>query len=103
MCLGTGYQRQTRRRGQVAVYGVRGAVIEALNGMVREGAITGFQTLHFGKAETGEDPAVLVTVTGERDLASMRALAQRITSTLKPIAGDVIVTVRCNPPPQSTE
>ncbi len=87
----------------MAAYGVRGAVIEVLNGMVREGAITGFQTLHFGKAETGEDPTVLVTVTGERDLASMRALAQRISSALKLIAGDVIVTVRCNPPPQGTD
>ncbi len=87
----------------MAAYGVRGAVIEVLNRMVQEGAITGFQTRHFGKAETGEDPAVLVTVTGERDLATMRALAQRITSTLKPIAGDVIVTVQCNPPPPGTD
>ena len=87
----------------MAVYGVRGAVIEVLNGVVREGAITGFQTLHFGKANAGEDPTVVVTVTGERDLASMRALAQRITSVLKPIAGEVMVTIQCNPPPQSTD
>ena len=87
----------------MAVYGVRGAVIEVLNGMVQEGAITGFQTLHFGKANAGEAPTVLVPVMGERDLASMRALAQRITSALKPIAGDVMVTVQCNPPPQSTD
>jgi hypothetical protein len=87
----------------VAVYGVRGAVIEVLNGMVREGAITGFQTLHFGKANAGEDPTVVVTVTGERDLASMRALAQRITSALKPIAGDVMVTIQCNSPAQGTD
>ncbi len=87
----------------MAAYGIRGAVIEVLNGMVRAGAITGFQTLHFGKANAGEDPTVLVTVTGERDLATMRALAQRITSTLKPIAGDVIVTVQCNPLPPGTD
>ncbi len=87
----------------MAVYGVRGAVIEVLNGMVREGAITGFQTLHFGKANAGEAPTVVVTMTGERDLASMRALAQRITSALKPIAGDVMVTIQCNSPAQGTD
>ena len=85
----------------MAAYGVRGEVIEVLKELVRAGAITGFKIFHFSKADTGEDPTVLVTVAGEPDLASKRALAQRIATTLKPIAGDVVVTVQSEPSPQS--
>ncbi len=86
----------------MAAYGVRGEVIEVLKRMVQEGAISGFKMLHFGKADTGEDPMVLVTVAGEQDSASRRALAQRIRTALKPLAGDVVVTVQSEPPPQSS-
>ncbi len=87
---------------QMASYGTRGEVIEVLKGMVREGSISGFKMLHFGKADTGEDPTVLVTIAGEQDLASRRALAQRIRTALEPLAGDVVVTVQSEPPPQSS-
>ena len=87
---------------QMAAYGVRGEVIEVLKEFVREGVITGFKTLHFGKADTGEDPTILVTVAGEQDSASRRALAQRIRTALKPLAGDVVVTVQSEPSPHSS-
>ncbi len=86
----------------MVAYGVRGEVIEVLKGMVQEGALSGFKMLHFGKADTGEDPTILVTVAGEQDLASRRALAQRIRTALKPIAGDVVVTVQSERSPQSS-
>ena len=86
----------------MAAYGVRGEVIEVLKGMVQEGALSGFKMLHFGKADTGEDPTILVTVAGEQDLASRRALAQRIRTALKPTAGDVVVTVQSERSPQSS-
>ncbi len=86
----------------MAAYGMRGEVIEVLKEMVREGAITGFKMLHFGKADTGEDPTILVTVAGETDRAGRQALAQRIRTALKPIAGDVVVTVQSEPSPHSS-
>ncbi len=78
----------------MAAYGTRGEVIKVLNQMVGEGIITGFNTLHFGKAASGEDPTITVTVAGEPDAASMRALARKIANALEPIAGEVIVMVQ---------
>ena len=75
-------------------YGKRAVVVEFLSRMVQEGTIVSFQTLHFGKAETGEDPTVLIAVAGEMDKANRQALAQQIRATLQPLVGDVVVSVQ---------
>ena len=78
-------------------YGQRAVVVDFLNRMVREGTIESFRTLHFGKAETGEDPTVVVTVAGEPDTAAMQALRRRISDALTVLVGEVVVTVQKDP------
>ena len=82
----------------MTVYGDRAAVIAALDKMVQEGTILGFQTLHFGKADAEEDRAVIITVPSHLDTAAMQALAQEIRRTLRVLVGEVLVMVRhCSP------
>jgi hypothetical protein len=75
-------------------YGERAVVVEFLSRMVREGTIAGFRTLHFGKAETGEDPTVIVTVGCGPGAAEMRALRQKISDDLTVLVGEVVVIVQ---------
>ena len=78
----------------MSAYGARAAVSAALDKMVQEGTILGFQTLHFGKADAEEDRAVIVTVPSHVDAAAMRTLAQEIRRALQAVVGEVVVTVR---------
>ncbi len=82
----------------MSAYGARAAVIAALDRMIQEGTILGFQTLHFGKADSEEDRTVIVIVPSHIDAAAMRALAQEIRRTLRDLVGEVVVTVTCSPP-----
>jgi Mrp family chromosome partitioning ATPase len=81
----------------MSAYGARAAVIAALDRMVQEGTILGFQTLHFGKADTEEDRMVIVTAPGHLDAAAMQALAQEIRSALQVLVGEVVVIVTRSP------
>lgn len=79
-------------------YGKRAMVVDVLNHLVQEGTIASFRTLHFGKAETGEDPTVIVTVAGETDAAAMQALRRRISDTLNVLVGEIVVLVQRDQP-----
>jgi len=79
-------------------YGTRAVVVDFLSRMVREGTIADFQTLHFGKAETGEDPTVIVAVAGEPDTAAMQALRRRISDALNVLVGEIVVLVQRDQP-----
>ena len=81
----------------MSAYGARAAVIAALDRMVQEGTILGFQTLHFGKADAEEDRAVIVTAPNHLDAAAIRMLAQEIKGTLRVLVGEVVVTVTRSP------
>ena len=86
------------RPTHMSAYGDRAAVIAALDRMVQEGTILGFQTLHYGKADAEEDRAVIVTAPSYLDAAAMRLLAQEIRRTLQVLVGEVVVTVNRSPP-----
>ena len=75
-------------------YGKRAVVVDVLSRMVQEGTIVSFQTLHFGKAETGEDPTVIVTFGGGPGAAEMRELRQKISDDLTVLVGEVVVIVQ---------
>jgi hypothetical protein len=78
----------------MSAYGARAAIIAALDRMVQEGTILGFQMLHFGKADAEEDRAVIITAPNHLDAAAMQALAKEIRSALQVLVGEVVVTVR---------
>jgi hypothetical protein len=67
---------------------LRGDLVQTLNGLVREGAITGFRTNLFD----GSDDEVIVTVTAlEAD--ELDTAWQRVTRALAPLPFDVVVRV----------
>jgi hypothetical protein len=67
---------------------LRGDLVRILDGVVREGAITGFRTDHFDGAEE----EVIVTVVA-READEIDTAWQRVTQALAPLPFDVVVRV----------
>jgi hypothetical protein len=67
---------------------LRGDLVQTLNGLVREGAITGFRTSLF---EGPEDEVVVTVVTPEAD--ELDTAWQRVTQALAAHSFDVVVQV----------
>ncbi|HEV2604996.1 MAG TPA: hypothetical protein VGU24_15170 [Microvirga sp.] len=67
---------------------LRGDLVQTLNGLVREGAITGFRTNLFDGAEE----EVIVTVTAP-EADELDTTWQRVTQALAPLPFDVVVRV----------
>ena len=67
---------------------LRGDLLKTLNGLVRDGAITGFRTNLFN----GPEEEVIVTVT-EPEADELDTAWQRVTQALAPLPFDVVVRV----------
>ncbi len=67
---------------------LRGDLVKTLNGLVRDGAITGFRTNLFN----GPEEEVIVTVTAP-EADELDTAWQRVTQALAPLPFDVVVRI----------